>query len=93
MIVVMDKALFDTESQTELSTVGTNEHEHYLAEIKRIRNEIAGFKPIETTPIGGKPITKDSKVPPKVAAKPASKVKPMTSSKPVSTGYKRSAYY
>ncbi|XP_067941476.1 serine-rich adhesin for platelets-like isoform X2 [Watersipora subatra] len=53
---VMDKALFTSSlPQSDLSTVRSSEHEHYLAEIKRIRNEIAGFKPIDDSTKGTKP--------------------------------------
>ena len=89
----MDKALFTTSlPQSDLSTVGNNEHEHYLAEIKKIRNEIAGFRPIEET-------SKESK-PTKMTAKQSNNnnnSKPSTSKARTSnlgSGYKqRSVYY
>lgn len=91
---VMDKALFTSVPQSDFSTVSNNEHEHYLAEIKRIRNEIAGFRPIDTTT---KPAANITKVPPKVASKPTNN-KPRTTGgntagKTNTTSYKRAVYY
>ena len=90
----MDKALFTSVPQSDFSTVSNNEHEHYLAEIKRIRNEIAGFRPIETT---DKPSKNVTKVPPKVATKPVNnKTRPLggnTAVKTTAAGYKRAVYY
>lgn len=87
----MDKALFSHAPQSDLSTVSNNEHEHYLAEIKRIRNEIAGFRPIEPTvqSTGGK------KVPPKPGVKPAvNKPRTIPANKSTSSTFtKRQNYY
>ena len=94
VVAVMDKALFTSVPQSDFSTVSNNEHEHYLAEIKRIRNEIAGFRPIETT---DKPSKNVTKVPPKVATKPVNnKTRPLggnTAVKTTTAGYKRAVYY
>lgn len=91
----MDKALFTSVPQSDFSTVSNNEHEHYLAEIKRIRNEIAGFKPIDTTT--QKPTSNVTKVPPKVASKPANnKTRTAggnTAVKSNTSSYKRSVFY
>lgn len=87
----MDKALFTNAPQSDLSTVSTNEHEHYLAEIKRIRNEIAGFRPIDTTV---EATSNGKKAPPKVGVKPlSSKVRNTTNIKSGTLGAKRTGYY
>lgn len=87
----MDKALFSNAPQSDLSTVSNNEHEHYLAEIKRIRNEIAGFRPIDTTSTTAKT---EKKVPPKVSTKPTvNKPRTAANNKTTTTAYKRPVYY
>lgn len=93
----MEKALFSSAS-SEISTVSSNDHEHYLAEIKRIRNEIAGFRPIESYAKAPEavPATKTQKVPPKVAVKPTKARVSGSKHTAVTSTYKRNvtgAYY
>lgn len=87
----MDKALFSHAPLSDLSTVSNNEHEHYLAEIKRIRNEIAGFRPIDTTAQDKKTIASKSgtKQPPAVA----SKTRTAGNTKTTSSAYTRKPVY
>jgi len=87
----MDKALFTTVPQSELSTVSNDEHEHYLAEIKRIRHEIAGFKPIESD--DSKKSSSSSKSN-SISKSTANKLRTAATSKTASVAYKqRSVYY
>ena len=48
VVSVMDRALFpDEDTDTDVSGMSTSEKHKYFQEIERIRNELAGFQPID----------------------------------------------